>query len=181
MSELYCPKCGSDKLTANKHGFSAGKAIVGGVLTGGVGLLAGMHGSKKIDIICLSCGNKFKPGQGKTTNNSETKIIQNNITKQNDNVNRIVCSNCNTENFLNHKYCKSCQKELSELDYQIQSSIVVPLFACPNCKNLAPKDGKFCPHCKTPIDHELKKKQDIGCAIIAVLALVIIVLMFNYC
>ena len=67
MSELYCPKCGSDKLTANEKGFSAGKAIVGGVLTGGIGLIAGFHGKGKVNITCLSCGTKFKPGQGRTT------------------------------------------------------------------------------------------------------------------
>lgn len=67
MSELYCKKCGSDQLTANTKGFSAGKAIVGGVLTGGVGLLAGFHGKGKVIITCLSCGNKFKPGEGSTT------------------------------------------------------------------------------------------------------------------
>ena len=67
MSELYCPKCDSDKLTANAKGFSAGKAIVGGVLTGGVGLLAGFHGKGKVIITCLACGNKFKPGEGNVT------------------------------------------------------------------------------------------------------------------
>lgn len=64
-SKICCPKCGSDQITANQHGYSAGKAVAGAVLTGGIGLLAGMHGSKKVDITCLACGNKFKPGQGK--------------------------------------------------------------------------------------------------------------------
>lgn len=64
-NELLCPKCGSNKLSANKKGFSGGKAVAGAVLTGGIGLLAGTIGSNKIKITCLSCGHEFKPGQDK--------------------------------------------------------------------------------------------------------------------
>jgi hypothetical protein len=64
-TEIRCPKCDSNQLTANKKGFSGGKALVGGVLTGGVGLLAGTIGSKNIIITCLACGKQFKPGEGK--------------------------------------------------------------------------------------------------------------------
>lgn len=62
--EIRCPKCGSNQLTANKNGFSGKKAIAGAVLTGGIGLLAGTIGSKKIVITCLGCGYQFKPGEG---------------------------------------------------------------------------------------------------------------------
>lgn len=64
MSEVLCPKCGSDQITANKKGFSGKKAVAGAVLTGGVGILAGTLGSNKVKITCLSCGHEFKPGQG---------------------------------------------------------------------------------------------------------------------
>ncbi len=64
MSEVLCPKCGSDQITANKKGFSGKQAVAGAVLTGGVGLLAGTIGSNKVRITCLSCGHQFKPGQG---------------------------------------------------------------------------------------------------------------------
>lgn len=64
MSEVLCPKCGSDQVTANKKGFSGKKAVAGAILTGGVGLLAGTLGSNKVKITCLSCGHEFKPGQG---------------------------------------------------------------------------------------------------------------------
>ena len=40
--KLYCPNCGSSQLTANKKGFGAGKAVTGAILTGGIGLLAGL-------------------------------------------------------------------------------------------------------------------------------------------
>jgi hypothetical protein len=61
--KIQCPKCSSDQITANKKGFSGGKALVGGALTGGIGLLAGTIGSGKVIITCLNCGNQWKPGQ----------------------------------------------------------------------------------------------------------------------
>ncbi len=66
--EILCPKCGSNQLTTSQKGFSAGKAVTGAVLLGGVGALAGLHGSKNVVITCLSCGKKFKPGEGKSSN-----------------------------------------------------------------------------------------------------------------
>lgn len=63
----HCPKCGSKNLQIvgnHKKGFSVGKALVGGVLTAGtgVGVLAGFAGKKgkKVDMICMNCGKKFK-------------------------------------------------------------------------------------------------------------------------
>ena len=67
MSEILCPKCGSNQVTADKKGFSGKKAVAGAILTGGIGLLAGTLGSNKVKITCLSCGNEFKPGQGATS------------------------------------------------------------------------------------------------------------------
>lgn len=61
---VQCPKCYSTQLTANQKGFSAGKAIGGAFLTGGVGLLAGFHGSKDVMITCMACGHEFKAGEG---------------------------------------------------------------------------------------------------------------------
>lgn len=60
--QIRCPSCGSNQVTANKRGFSAGKAIVGGLATGGIGLLAGFHGSRKVEITCLNCGHVFRAG-----------------------------------------------------------------------------------------------------------------------
>ena len=64
-SEIRCPKCGSNQITADKKGFSGTKAVAGAVLTGGIGLLAGTIGSNKVKITCLACGHQFKPGQDK--------------------------------------------------------------------------------------------------------------------
>jgi len=58
---LKCPRCGSEFVTANKKGFSAGKAIGGAILTGGIGLMAGFIGSGKIKNSCMHCGHKWKP------------------------------------------------------------------------------------------------------------------------
>lgn len=60
---MKCPKCRSEALSADKRGFSLGKAVVGGALTGGVGLLAGFHGAAKVNITCLECGHKWKAGE----------------------------------------------------------------------------------------------------------------------
>lgn len=62
---IHCPKCGSTQITANKKGFGLGKAAVGGLLLGPVGLLGGLIGGSKINITCLKCGNVFKAGEGK--------------------------------------------------------------------------------------------------------------------
>lgn len=61
---VRCPKCGSTQLTANKKGYSLGKAVAGGVLTLTpiVGVATGLIGKNKIIITCLSCGKQFKPG-----------------------------------------------------------------------------------------------------------------------
>lgn len=60
---VCCPKCGSSQLSANKKGFSLGKAVVGGlVLVPVAGVVTGMIGKNKIIITCLRCGKQFKPG-----------------------------------------------------------------------------------------------------------------------
>lgn len=60
---LCCPKCHSRELHAEQKGFSGGKALVGAVVAGGIGLLAGTLGSKDVQITCLKCGKKFKAGE----------------------------------------------------------------------------------------------------------------------
>ena len=63
---VRCPKCGSSQLTANKKGFSLGKAVAGGVLLVPIaGVATGMIGKNKIIVTCLNCGKQFKPGNGR--------------------------------------------------------------------------------------------------------------------
>ena len=60
--KVKCPECGSREITAQRRGFGMGKAIVGGVTLGALGILAGAHGNKKIIITCLACGHEWKAG-----------------------------------------------------------------------------------------------------------------------
>ncbi|MDD1617143.1 MAG: hypothetical protein CG439_2308, partial [Methylococcaceae bacterium NSP1-2] len=62
-SDFCCPKCRSTHLTCNKKGFTLGKAIVGGVLLGGVGLLSGFIGSEKVTVTCIKCGHSWQAGK----------------------------------------------------------------------------------------------------------------------
>lgn len=59
----YCPKCLSTSLSGSKKGFGIGKAIVGGAMTGGIGLVAGNIGAKKVRVTCLKCGHQFWAGK----------------------------------------------------------------------------------------------------------------------
>lgn len=58
---VYCPKCYSTSLSANKKGFSLGKAAVGTLIAGGP--LLGAVGKNKIEVTCLKCGHKWKAGK----------------------------------------------------------------------------------------------------------------------
>jgi len=55
-NELSCPKCGSTQLTTKDKGFSIGKAAVGALWLGPVGLAGGLLGSKKQMVLCMNCG-----------------------------------------------------------------------------------------------------------------------------
>ena len=62
---LVCPQCGSvriDILDNSRKGFSVKKAAVGGILTFGIGTLAGFAGgkNKKPTMRCQECGHVFK-------------------------------------------------------------------------------------------------------------------------
>lgn len=58
-----CPSCGSfmtDKIGERTGGFSAGKAAVGGLLLGPVGIAGGLLGKKKMTYKCRKCGYTFE-------------------------------------------------------------------------------------------------------------------------
>lgn len=139
MSELYCPKCGSDKLTANAKGFSAGKAAVGGVLTGGIGLLAGFHGKGNIIITCLSCGNKFKPGQGKTVNPNTATSTYIPIAKPVLDDSQVKEIEQNTLNLLINSNIMAAMK------YYTESTGLAPMNAADKLKELASKNDLLIP------------------------------------
>lgn len=60
---VFCPKCFSTHVHSEQQGFSGGKALVGAITVGAIGLLAGTIGSKKVKLTCLKCGCKFLAGE----------------------------------------------------------------------------------------------------------------------
>jgi len=79
---MACPRCHSNQVTAGKKGFGLGKAAIGGVLLGPVGLLAGFIGSKNMEFVCLSCKERWNSGSN--TNTAEW------LQKQTENARNIV-------------------------------------------------------------------------------------------
>lgn len=60
---IRCGRCNSTQLHADKKGFSLGKALTGGALIGGAGLLGGFAGKNKVMVTCLNCGYKWQAGR----------------------------------------------------------------------------------------------------------------------
>ena len=60
---IRCPQCGSTQLSVGKRGFKAGRAIGWGLMTGGIGLIAGAVGQNKTKITCLKCGHSWTVGK----------------------------------------------------------------------------------------------------------------------
>lgn len=62
LSKPRCPKCGSTDFHSEKRGFSTGRAIAAGALTGflDVAAVAGAVGKDKMVNVCDSCGHKWK-------------------------------------------------------------------------------------------------------------------------
>lgn len=59
LEYTICPKCGMGimhSVSERKGGFSGGKALVGAVIAGPIGLAAGALGKKKVLYQCNKCG-----------------------------------------------------------------------------------------------------------------------------
>lgn len=59
--EVRCPLCRSNQISVSKKGFGVGKAAVGALLLGPLGLAGGMLGSRKVFLSCLKCGHQWEP------------------------------------------------------------------------------------------------------------------------
>ena len=59
---VTCPGCKStNSFSTTNKGFGLGKAAVGGLLFGPVGLLGGLLGSNKTLVTCIKCGCRWSP------------------------------------------------------------------------------------------------------------------------
>jgi hypothetical protein len=56
---VKCPNCSSKELSVNKKGYGLGKAAAGLILTGGIGLMAGLVGKNKLYGGCHICGHTW--------------------------------------------------------------------------------------------------------------------------
>jgi stress response protein SCP2/tellurite resistance protein len=61
--DLACPKCHSTNIRTGKKGFGLGKAAIGGLILGPVGLLGGFIGNNQLKLTCNNCGNAWSPNQ----------------------------------------------------------------------------------------------------------------------
>lgn len=162
--EIRCPYCGSDQLYTDKKGYSLKKGITGMLLTGGVGLLAGLFGSNKVIITCLSCGKKFNPGDA-TSKSVAQKVIENYEPKSYQSgfpettihlksapppkVNqRSKCQNCGNINDLGVKYCRCCGNKINYDSLEvIRNGQTFEYVYCPECEHKTPKPSKKCRYC----------------------------------
>ncbi|KON85583.1 tellurium resistance protein TerD [Sporosarcina globispora] len=60
---ISCTRCGSTNIRTGQKGFGLGKAAIGGLILGPVGLLGGFIGKKQLKLTCNACGNSWSPNQ----------------------------------------------------------------------------------------------------------------------
>jgi RNA polymerase subunit RPABC4/transcription elongation factor Spt4 len=56
---LCCPMCGSRQVTVYKKGYDLTTGVLGGLVAGNIGLLAGFLGHNDLRGACLTCGYKW--------------------------------------------------------------------------------------------------------------------------
>ncbi|MEK5062268.1 MULTISPECIES: TerD family protein [Cytobacillus] len=60
---MACTRCGSTNIRTGQKGFGLGKAAIGGLILGPVGLLGGFIGKNQLKLTCNACGNSWAPNQ----------------------------------------------------------------------------------------------------------------------
>jgi len=60
---MQCIRCRSTNVRTGEKGFGIGKAAIGGLILGPVGLLGGFIGKGQLKITCNSCGYSWSPSQ----------------------------------------------------------------------------------------------------------------------
>lgn len=58
---IKCPSCGSPSFVIDQQGYSIGKAAIGWLLLGALGLLGGLIGRKNVELVCVACGKRWVP------------------------------------------------------------------------------------------------------------------------
>lgn len=164
--KVKCPKCGSYDLHSGKKGYSVKKGALGWILTGGVGLIGGLIGANKIEITCLNCGHKFKPGEkvyyhpesqgtGACQLDEITRMSEDYLLKKKINTPKVnqksKCANCGTLNDLGVFFCRSCG---AKIDYSklevVKDGQMYNYMVCIDCDNNTPcksRKNKYCVHC----------------------------------
>ena len=61
--DIVCPRCYSSNVRTGKKGFGLGKAAIGGLILGPVGLLGGFIGKNQLKFTCQACGSSWSPSQ----------------------------------------------------------------------------------------------------------------------
>lgn len=60
---IVCPNCHSTNVRTGEKGFGIGKAAIGGLILGPIGLLGGFIGKNQLKFTCQTCGKSWSPNQ----------------------------------------------------------------------------------------------------------------------